>query len=269
MPAGHAVASLSELFTANNAGQTIDIPTGIGFCMFLSRVAIDEIGDFDEAAFGRGYGEENDWCLRASAAGWRHLLCGDLFVFHAGGASFGQDAEALQVSAMAVLESRYPDYNKQVAEFIERDPIEPLRFAIDQARAAAGEADAVLAESREREQIAKAQWYQLDRARHEQVSSAHELLSEARAETRSIEATLQAQLDHQATAAKTHEAEYVRQLQSLRDHSEQQASQYQQLEGQYGDLQAHQTQLEEKIARIESLWFVRLYRLLTGSRGQS
>ena len=283
MPAGHAVASLSELFTANNAGQTIDIPTGIGFCMFLSRVAIDEIGDFDEAAFGRGYGEENDWCLRASAAGWRHLLCGDLFVFHAGGASFGQDAEALQVSAMAVLESRYPDYNKQVAEFIERDPIEPLRFAIDQARAAAGEADAVLAESREREQIAKAQWYQLDQARHEQVSSAHELLSEARAETLSVEATLQVQLDQQIVAAKAHEAEYTQQLQALRDHSEQQVSQYQQLEaqyqqlegqyqqleGQYGDLQTHQTQLEEKIARIESLWFVRLYRLLTGSRGRS
>ena len=279
MPAGHSVASLSELFAANNTGQMIDIPTGIGFCMFLSRAAIDEVGDFDEAAFGRGYGEENDWCLRASSAGWRHLLCGDLFVFHAGGASFGQDAQELQASAMAVLESRYPDYNKKVAEFIERDPIEPLRFAIDQARTASEEGEAVLAESRSRERKAKADWYLLDTARHEQVTRAHELLAEARAQTQSVEAA------------------YSEQLQSLQRHSEEQTSQYQQLEGQYqqlegqyqqlegqyqqlegqyqlleghyGDLQTHQTQLEEKIVRIESLWFVRLYRLLTGRRGQS
>ena len=276
IPAGHAVASMNDLFTANNAGQSIDIPTGVGFCMFLSRAAICGVGDFDEAAFGRGYGEENDWCLRASAAGWRHLLCGDLFVFHAGGASFGKDAQSLQASAMAVLQSRYPDYNRQVAEFIERDPIEPLRFAIDQARTAAGEAEAVLTESRFRERTAKTEWYQLDKARHEQVTRAHELLAEARAQTQSIETTFQLQLDEQVAAAKEQEVAYSQRLQSLQRHSEEQTSQYQQLEGQYrelesqyGDLQAHQTQLEEKIARIESLWFVRLYRLLTGSRGQS
>ena len=177
---------------------------------------------------------------------------------------------------MAVLESRYPDYNKQVAEFIERDPIEPLRFAIDQARTASGEGEAVLAESRSRERTAKAEWYQLDKARHEQVTRAHELLADARAQTQSVETTFQAQLDEQVAAAQEQEAAYSEQLQSLQRHSEEQTSQYQQLEGQYqqlegqyGDLQTHQIQLEEKIARIESLWFVRLYRLLTGSRGQS
>lgn len=273
---GHDVNSLDKLFSSANAGEVVELPTGVGFCMYLRRAALDEIGDFDEAAFGRGYGEENDWCLRASAAGWRHLLCGDLFVFHAGGASFGQDAQALQASAMAVLESRYPDYNKQVAQFVERDPIEPLRFAIDRARAAAGEGEAVLAESRSRERAAKAEWYQLDRARHEQVSRAQELLAEAREQTHSIETTLQGRLEEQVATAKQQEADYSQQLQSLQYHSEEQTGQYQQLEGQYqqlegqySGLQAHQALLEEKISRIESMWFVRLYRLLTGSRGQS
>jgi len=287
---GHDVNSMNQLVSSANAGEVIELPTGVGFCMYLRRAALDEIGDFDEAAFGRGYGEENDWCMRASAAGWRHLLCGDLFVFHAGGASFGQDAKDLQASAMAVLESRYPDYNREVAEFVERDPIEPLRFAIDQARTSAGEGEAVLTESRSRERTAKAEWYQLDKARHEQVTRAHELLAEARAQTQSVEAALQAQLDEQVAAAREQEAAYLEQLQSLQRHSEEQTGQhqqlerqyqllegqYQQLEGQhqelenqYGDLQTHQTQLDEKIARIESLWFVRLYRLLTGSRGQS
>ena len=308
---GHDVNSLDQLVLSANSGEVVELPTGVGFCMYLRRSALDQIGDFDEAAFGRGYGEENDWCLRASAAGWRHLLCGDLFVFHAGGASFGKDAEELQASAMAVLESRYPDYNKQVAEFIERDPIEPLRFAIDQARAAAGEAEAVLAESRFRERTAKTEWYQLDRARHEQVSRAHELLAEAREQTQSVETSLRVQLDEQVAAAKEQERAYSQQLHSLHRHSEEQTSQYQQLEAQYQQLeaqyqqleaqyqqleaqyqqleaqyqqleaqhqqlegqhtglQAHQAHLEEKISRIESLWFVRLYRLLTGSRGQS
>ena len=280
---GHDVNSLNQLVSSANAGEVVELPTGVGFCMYLRRAALDEIGDFDEAAFGRGYGEENDWCLRASAAGWQHLLCGDLFVFHAGGASFGQDAQELQASAMAVLESRYPDYNKEVAEFIERDPIEPLRFAIDQARTAAGEGEAVLAESRSRQRRAKAEWYQLDKARHQQVSKAHELLAEARVQTQSVETTFQVQLDEQVAATKEQEAAYSKQLQSLQRHSKEQTSQYQQLEGQYqqlegqyqqlegqyGELQTHQNQLEEKIARIESLWFVRLYRLLTGRRGQS
>ena len=280
---GHDVSSLDQLVSSANAGEVVELPTGVGFCMYLRRAALDEIGDFDEAAFGRGYGEENDWCMRASAAGWRHLLCGDLFVFHAGGASFGQDAKDLQASAMAVLESRYPDYNKQVAQFVERDPIEPLRFAIDRARAAAGEGEAVLAESRSRERAAKAEWYQLDRARHEQVSRAHELLAEAREQTHSIETTLQGRLEEQVATAKQQEADYSQQLQSLQYHSDEQTGQYhqlegqyqqlegqyQQLEGQYSGLQGHQALLEEEISRIESMWFVRLYRLLTGSRGQS
>ena len=36
-----------------------------GFCMLIRREVIDEIGYFDEENFGVGYGEENDYCLRA------------------------------------------------------------------------------------------------------------------------------------------------------------------------------------------------------------
>ena len=258
LPEGLDHVALDTLFSSANHGLTLDIPTGVGFCMYVRRAAWNEVGEFDQDAFGRGYGEENDWCLRAAAKGWRHLLCADLFVYHAGGVSFGESAGALQQSALQVISERYPDYEKQIADFIERDPIEPLRFAIDQARALAGDASAVLAESRLRARATKAEWYQLDQARHEQVSRAHELLAEARAQT------------------KEQGAEYSRQLQALRQHADEQASQNQQLEGQYraleGQYQTLGTQysdLETKIARIESMWLVRLYRTLTGRRGQS
>ncbi|MGZ4716655.1 MAG: glycosyltransferase family 2 protein, partial [Acidimicrobiales bacterium] len=44
------------------AGLRPDIITGVGFCMDVTRPALDLCGHFDEEAFGRGYGEEVDFC---------------------------------------------------------------------------------------------------------------------------------------------------------------------------------------------------------------
>src|SRR5439155_2396270 len=49
-----------------NAGVAIDIPTAVGFCVYIRRDCLDQVGPFDAERFGRGYGEENDFCLRAS-----------------------------------------------------------------------------------------------------------------------------------------------------------------------------------------------------------
>ena len=65
-----------------------DLPTGVGFCLYMRRALIEAIGGFDPA-FGLGYGEENDLCQRAIAAGYRNVLCEDAFVLHLGGSSFG------------------------------------------------------------------------------------------------------------------------------------------------------------------------------------
>lgn len=104
-----------------------EIPTAVGFCMYLRRACVDEIGGFDEQAFGRGYGEENDWCMRAKKAGWRHVLCDDAFVAHAGNASFGPLGLAPGDEAMRALLARHPDYLDIVRDFIERDPLAPAR----------------------------------------------------------------------------------------------------------------------------------------------
>lgn len=107
-----------------------DIPTAVGFCMYLRRAAIDEIGGFDEIAFGRGYGEENDWCCRATEAGWRHVLCDHAFVAHQGGASFGPLGLAPGGAAMETLLARHPDYMQRVQAFIETDPFSDRRRRI-------------------------------------------------------------------------------------------------------------------------------------------
>ena len=66
-----------------------EVITGVGFCMYVTRQALDLCGLLDEETFGRGYGEEVDFCLRASRLGLRHLVEDSTFVYHRGGVSFG------------------------------------------------------------------------------------------------------------------------------------------------------------------------------------
>ncbi len=110
--------------------QYPDLPTAVGFCMYLRRACIERIGGFDEQAFGRGYGEENDWCMRAAGDGWRHVLCDDAFVAHQGGASFGPLGLGPGEAAMRVLLERHPNYLELVQDFIRRDPLAAIRQRI-------------------------------------------------------------------------------------------------------------------------------------------
>lgn len=103
------------------------LPTAVGFCMWLRRAALRAVGDFDAATFGRGYGEENDWCLRAEAHGWRHVLCDDAYVAHRGHASFAPLGLAPGGGNLARLNARWPGYNERIARFILDDPLRPDR----------------------------------------------------------------------------------------------------------------------------------------------
>jgi GT2 family glycosyltransferase len=110
-----------------------DLPTGVGFCMFVRAAALNAIGGFDAETFGRGYGEENDFCLRAAGHGWRNVLCDDAYVAHRGGASFATTGLKPGGANLARLLARYPGYNAQVADFIARDPLAPRRARIEAA----------------------------------------------------------------------------------------------------------------------------------------
>jgi len=106
------------------------LPTAVGFCMAISRKALDRIGVFDEATFGRGYGEENDYCQRAEQAGLRNVLCDDAYVVHHGAASFGPLGLQPDDSSMQRLLGKHPDYQRQVTEFIQNDPLRARRREI-------------------------------------------------------------------------------------------------------------------------------------------
>lgn len=121
-----------------------DLPTGVGFCLYVRRALIDAIGVFDPA-FGLGYGEENDYCLRAAAAGFRNVLCEDAFVLHLGGSSFGEKRADLGQRNMALLLERHPGYLDLVHAYIAADPLRPLRELADsELRVATGPQPGVL-----------------------------------------------------------------------------------------------------------------------------
>ena len=122
-----------------------ELPTGVGFCMLVRRDLIEGIGYLDEEAFGRGYGEENDFCVRGFRAGYRNVLCDDAFVLHLGARSFEGTKSDLARRNLAVLQQRHPHYDAMVREFIARDPLRPIReAALAQWRRATGPALGVL-----------------------------------------------------------------------------------------------------------------------------
>jgi len=151
VPGTLGLSALDRAFAATNAGRTVDLPTGVGSCLYIRRDCLDQVGAFDAERFGHGYGEENDFCLRALAAGWRSVLAGDVFVFHEGAVSFAGERVARAETALASLLAVHPDYMKRVRAFLAADPARPLREAVDAVRLDRGRAEAasVLAERAE------------------------------------------------------------------------------------------------------------------------
>jgi GT2 family glycosyltransferase/glycosyltransferase involved in cell wall biosynthesis len=127
---GLGTTELDAACRAANGGRNVEVPTTVGFCMYIRRAALADVGLFDAVAFGRGYGEENDFCLRAGARGWRHLLACDTFVYHEGAVSFGAGAAAAAQHGMEVLAERYPNYDRLVANHVRLDAAGPFRTAV-------------------------------------------------------------------------------------------------------------------------------------------
>lgn len=126
---GLGVEDIDLVFrTLSFGGNSVDLPTAVGFCMAINRNTINKIGFFDEDSFSRGYGEENDWCMRARKLGARHVMVTNLFVYHKHGGAFpAEEKVSLQKKNWATLIAMHPDYPRLVSEFIEDDPLQWLR----------------------------------------------------------------------------------------------------------------------------------------------
>jgi GT2 family glycosyltransferase len=118
---------------AANHGRVIDVPTGHGFCMLIKRALLNRLGGFDES-FGRGYGEENDYCRRGADLGFRNVAAAGAFVEHRESVSFGAEKSALLSENLQRLEQRYPEYAAEVRDYLKRDDLRAARWGIDARR---------------------------------------------------------------------------------------------------------------------------------------
>lgn len=151
LPLHCTTQAMDQLFAQNLSGQTLEIPTGVGFCMYVRRQCLLEVGLFDVDNFGKGYGEENDFCVRASNAGWSNLHALDVFVRHVGGISFGESKSEREIQAMETLSRLHPQYEMQVQKFVKLDPARLPRLKIDLARITSGTRPVILNVTHNRE----------------------------------------------------------------------------------------------------------------------
>jgi GT2 family glycosyltransferase len=113
---------ISEQTDLEFDGQTIPVPSGVGFCMAMSTTAIKRVGLMDPV-FGRGYSEEIDWCLRSHVEGFSSVLAPSCFVYHAGSGitkaegMIGQGDHIVNAH-QAIIDQRYPLYRSQLMAFV-------------------------------------------------------------------------------------------------------------------------------------------------------
>ncbi|MGA9016927.1 MAG: glycosyltransferase [Acetobacteraceae bacterium] len=125
---------LDRLARRANGNSVVEVPSTHGFCVYLRRDCVKEVGLFREDLFAQGYGEENDFCIRARHLGWRHVAVPGLFVAHAGAGSFGSAKAQLLARNLAILNRLHPGYDRLIASFRHADPLTLSRFRMDALR---------------------------------------------------------------------------------------------------------------------------------------
>lgn len=122
------VDQIDKYFKKIDASKSVEVPTGMGFCMGFNKEAVKKIGMFDAQTFCKGYGEENDWCQRSISAGYKNIAVPNLFVYHKHGGSFpSEQRQKLIADNLVKLNKKHPGYNEQVQEFIKNDPFKKFR----------------------------------------------------------------------------------------------------------------------------------------------
>lgn len=111
---------------SNFASKPISVPVGVGHCIYIKRGCLNEVRQFNEYQLIRGYGEETEFCLRASLKGWQHQLATNLFVYHAGNVSFGSEKQALAKINVGFIHHHFPEHRSQYDAFLRQHPLKEL-----------------------------------------------------------------------------------------------------------------------------------------------
>ncbi len=136
IPDQAATNQLDRLATRANGTSVVDIPVGVGFCLYLRRDCLNAVGLFRADLFAQGYGEENDLCLRARRLGWRNVALTALFVGHVGSATFagptyGGSTQHLRQRNSQLVEQLHPGHQTLIDSFLKAGTLAESRRRID------------------------------------------------------------------------------------------------------------------------------------------
>ncbi len=128
LPYNVSIDELADIVERCSLKQYPQITVAVGFCMYIKRNLLNEIGFFDAKTFEKGYGEENDFCCRAELMGYKHILCDDTFIYHKSTASFNtEQKKTLAEKHTKILEDRYPDSMRNNHLFCLSKPYQNIR----------------------------------------------------------------------------------------------------------------------------------------------
>ena len=128
IPENLSLDEFAELVERCSLKKYPRITVAVGFCMFIKREVIKEVGLFDAETFGRGYGEENDFCNRTEQLGYIHVMCDDTLVYHKGTVSFLSEEKQKLLDAHAeILQKRYPGQMRKNHQYANDDSDHELR----------------------------------------------------------------------------------------------------------------------------------------------
>lgn len=131
LPSAEAVGAIDEIAFAVNGTELVDVPTGIGFCLYISRACLDATGPLPER-YGRGYYEDAEFCMIARQRGFRNVCATGVFVGHAGSLSFKSDKVALVSRNQTILDERFPRQGLECLAFAQADPLRSARAAMEE-----------------------------------------------------------------------------------------------------------------------------------------
>ncbi|QCE35091.1 glycosyltransferase [Acetobacteraceae bacterium] len=124
---------LDRLFAQAGENQKpIELLTGNGFCMAISAECLAKTGGIREDLFAQAYGEEVDFCLRASKHGFKHYAVPNLYLFHEGSGSIGNAGKALFLKNQQILEELYPGFSLKVWDFEQKSFLTHYRRIISE-----------------------------------------------------------------------------------------------------------------------------------------
>lgn len=127
IPAGFNFLEVSDFIDKKSTCVYPDACTVLGYCLLIRQTVIDKIGVFDEA-FDPGYYEECDYHYRAQLAGFRAVVCDNLYIYHKGQASFKEQKIAILNKNRVVFHERWNYlYRPEYAKMDELDALGYLR----------------------------------------------------------------------------------------------------------------------------------------------